>query len=80
MVLQVGVASIAAAVQRGGGSERHPGNALDDELEVIAASIEAAALPEAHVFGRISGLKLTGLYVSNLIDAILPKKDLSYAV
>lgn len=49
--LQVGVASIAAAVQRGGGSKQHPGSTLDDDLEVIAASIESAALPEAHVFG-----------------------------
>ena len=50
--MQVGVASIAAAVQRGGGSEQHPGSTLDADLEVIAASIETAALPEAHVFGR----------------------------
>ena len=50
--LQVGLASIAASVQRSGGSEKHPGSALDDDLEVIAAGIESVALPEAHVLGK----------------------------
>ena len=60
------MASIAAAVQRSGGSEQHPGSTLDDDLEVIAASIEAAALPEAHVFGIDSVFHLPGLYIRNI--------------
>lgn len=59
--MQVGVASIAASVQRGGGSEQHPGSLLDDDLEVIAASIEAAALPEAHVFGDLHDSSFCGV-------------------
>ncbi len=49
--LQVGVATIAAAVQRAGGSVAHPGNALDEALEQKAASIEGNAGPEASSLG-----------------------------
>lgn len=52
MEWQVGLASIAAAVQRAGGTAQHPGEALDEDLEVIAASIETAALPEVYVLGH----------------------------
>ena len=48
---QVGLASVAAAVQRGGGSKEHPSEALNEDLELLAASIEAAALPEVHILG-----------------------------
>jgi len=38
-----GLASIAAAVQRSGGSVQHPGSSLDNELEELAAAIEGGA-------------------------------------
>lgn len=45
--LQVGLATIAAGVQRAGGSKQHPGSALDEALELRAASIEGGASGEA---------------------------------
>ncbi|GBF98119.1 peptidase M16 [Raphidocelis subcapitata] len=44
---KVGLASIAAEVQRAGGSAVHPGDALDERLEDLAAAIEAVAGPRA---------------------------------
>lgn len=56
---QVGVATIAAAVQRAGGSLAHPGTALDEALEQKAASIEGNSGPEASSLGvPHSGLRL----------------------
>lgn len=52
IIVQVGLASIAAAVQRAGGSLQHPGSELDDDLETIAAGIETVALPEVYVLGE----------------------------
>jgi len=40
---KIGLASIAAAVQRSGGSVQHPGSSLDNELEELAAAIEGGA-------------------------------------
>ncbi len=40
---KIGLASIAAAVQRSGGSVQHPGSSLDEELEELAAAIEGGA-------------------------------------
>ncbi len=40
---KIGLASIAAAVQRSGGSIQHPNGALDEELEELAAAIEGGA-------------------------------------
>ena len=50
---QVGLATIAAAVQRAGGSINHPGSALDEALEQRAAFIEGGAGPEASSIGTV---------------------------
>ena len=44
---QVGLATISAGVQRAGGTRQHPGSALDEALELRAASIEGGASGEA---------------------------------
>ena len=51
MYVQVGLVTIAAAVQRAGGSVDHPGSALDEALEQRAAFIEGGAGPEASSIG-----------------------------
>ncbi|KAA6423167.1 MAG: peptidase M16 domain [Trebouxia sp. A1-2] len=43
----VGLATISAGVQRAGGTRQHPGSALDEALELRAASIEGGASGEA---------------------------------
>lgn len=48
---KVGLASIAAAVQRSGGSVAHPNTALDEELEELAAAIEGGAGSDAVSMG-----------------------------
>lgn len=50
--MQVGLASIAVAVQRSGGSVSHPAEVMNESLEQIAAGIEGGALPEAIVVGQ----------------------------
>ena len=50
-LLQVGLATLSAAVQRSGGSRQHPAAALDEALEERAASIEGGAGGEAFGFG-----------------------------
>lgn len=50
---QVGLASIAVAVQRSGGSAQHPAEVMNESLEQMAAGIEGGALPEAIVVGEI---------------------------
>lgn len=50
--MQVGVATVSAAVQRAGGSTAHPGDTLDRSLEQRAAFIEGGAGPEAASLGR----------------------------
>jgi zinc protease len=50
-ILQVGVATVAAAVQRAGGSTAHPGDVLDKALEQKAAYIEGGAGPEVSSLG-----------------------------
>ena len=37
---KVGVATLAAGVQRAGGSVRHPTSKMDDALEAVAAYVE----------------------------------------
>lgn len=37
---KLGVATLAAGVQRAGGSVRHPTSKLDDALEAVAAYVE----------------------------------------
>ena len=49
--VQVGLATIAAGVQRAGGSVQHPSAALDDALEQKAAYIEGGATPETSSLG-----------------------------
>lgn len=49
----MGLASISAGVQRAGGSRRHPGAALDEALELRAASIEGGASGEALGMGTL---------------------------
>ncbi len=44
---QVGLATISAGVQRAGGTRQHPGSALDEALELRAASIEGGTSGEA---------------------------------
>lgn len=44
---KVGLATISAGVQRAGGTRQHPGSALDEALELRAASIEGGASGEA---------------------------------
>lgn len=48
---KVGLATISAGVQRAGGSREHPGNALDEALELRAASIEGGASGDAIAMG-----------------------------
>ena len=50
--MQVGLATISAGVHRAGGSRVHPGSALDEALEVRAASIEGGASGEAIAMGN----------------------------
>lgn len=50
--VQVGLATVAAGVQRAGGSVQHPSAALDDALEQKAAYIEGGASPETSSLGR----------------------------
>ena len=52
--MQVGLATISAGVHRAGGSRAHPGSALDEALEVRAASIEGGASGEAIAMGTAS--------------------------
>jgi hypothetical protein len=51
LLLQVGIATIASAMQRAGGSLAHPNAALDEALEQRAAFIEGGAGPEASSLG-----------------------------
>ncbi|WIA12269.1 hypothetical protein OEZ85_012331 [Tetradesmus obliquus] len=46
----VGLASIAAAVQRAGGSRAHPADQMDERLEDLAASLEASAGQQSTTF------------------------------
>ncbi len=50
-----GVASLSAAVQRGGGSKSLPGTQLDEALEQIAAYIEVRAPKQKHTTYNIQG-------------------------
>lgn len=59
MLSQVGVATIAMAVQRAGGSAQHPADALDEKLELMAAGIEFGARPEAGILGWASASQLS---------------------
>ena len=54
--MQVGLATIAAGVQRAGGSVQHPSAALDDALEQKAAYIEGGATPETSSLGTQQSL------------------------
>lgn len=48
---KVGLASISAGVQRAGGSRAHPGSALEEALELRAATIEGGASGESIAMG-----------------------------
>lgn len=48
---QIGLATISAGVQRAGGTRQHPGSALDEALELRAASIEGGASGESIAMG-----------------------------
>lgn len=52
---RVGLASIAASVQRAGGSAQHPGAELDAALEAMGASVEAGASAEVGAWGWAAG-------------------------
>ena len=54
--MQVGLATVSAGVHRAGGSRVHPGSALDEALEVRAASIEGGASGEAIAMGTAPSL------------------------
>ncbi len=56
---QLGVATISLAVQRSGGSEAHPSDKMDEELEQRAAYIEGGAGMEASTMGLPFLLTLT---------------------
>lgn len=62
---QIGVASIALAVQRAGGSQRHPAEELNDTLETMAAGIEGGALPEALVLGSTATMPACAITISH---------------
>lgn len=47
----MGLATISAGVQRAGGTRQHPGSALDEALELRAASIEGGASGETIAMG-----------------------------
>ena len=51
-MVQVGVATISAQVQRSGGTQALPGAQLDEALESRAASIEGGAAGESVTFGK----------------------------
>lgn len=48
-LLQVGLATLSLALQRGGGSLQYPADVLDESLENIAAQIETNAGKQAFV-------------------------------
>ena len=50
--VQVGLATVASAVQRAGGSVQHPSAELDDALEQKAAYIEGGSSPETSSLGK----------------------------
>lgn len=51
-LLTAGLATIAALVQRSGGTVQHPAQALDETLEQMAANIESVATADATALGR----------------------------
>ena len=63
--MQVGLATISAGVQRAGGSKKHPGPALDEALELRAASIESGASGEAIGMGELTTPSTCFLTVSS---------------
>lgn len=68
--MQVGVAIIAAAVQRAGGSAAHPGTVLDEALELKAALMDGGAGPEASSLGQLQVHSL--LTPSSVTCTLLP--------
>ena len=68
----MGLASISAGVQRAGGSRQHPGAALDEALELRAASIEGGASGEALGMGTVlqESVKSKSLCILQQQDAI----------
>jgi zinc protease len=74
-----GLASVAAAAQRAGGSAAHPGAALDDALEALAASVEAGAGEEAVTLGFQSLAEdlpaVLNLFAEVVTDPALPAAE-----
>jgi zinc protease len=74
---KVGLASIAAASQRAGGSNEHPAPVLDEMLEDMAASIEIGAGPDALTLGfsclAEDARRVMGLFNEVLTDPACPE-------
>ena len=58
------MASIAAGLQRSGGSIQHPATMLDARLEELAAAVESAAGPRS--------IAIDFQCMSELVDEVLP--------
>ncbi|KAL4448464.1 hypothetical protein ABPG75_005683 [Micractinium tetrahymenae] len=80
---KVGLASLSAAVQRAGGSQQHPAQALDDKLEELAASIEGGAGAEAFGFGfqclREDTAEVMALFAEVVQTPAIPQEKLDLA-
>ncbi|KAL4438208.1 hypothetical protein ABPG77_010569 [Micractinium sp. CCAP 211/92] len=80
---KVGLATLSAAVQRSGGSEQHPGQALDDKLEELGASIEGGAGAEAFGFGfqclREDTAEVLSLFAEVVRTPAIPQDKLDLA-
>ena len=64
------VASLAATVQRSGGSTSHPGSTFDDALDAMAASIEAVAAADGTSIG-FEGLAPDLAPIMNLVGELV---------
>ena len=80
---RVGLAGLAAAVQRSGGSVLRPSSAFDDACDALAATIEAGAAPDATSIG-FDGLApdlpaIAGLVGELVTQPALPPAKLALA-
>jgi hypothetical protein len=67
--MQSGLASVAATVQRNGGTAALPGSTLDLALEELGASIEVAAV--RHHSGQLSVLNVGSVLIPSSMDSKL---------
>ncbi len=65
--LQLGLATLSAGLQRGGGSSAHPEAELNARLDELAAAIEAGAGPQVRA-PRPATLKCPTRDVNNRMD------------